>query len=546
MQCLVTFDNEADFTLLRIKTLTCMYRQVSKTLTHFSIRRYFWRTFPLLSITLALSLRAQVPNQAILQKVPPDENAFKRQYLARVPVVRTNDLLLSNTPQPAPVAAEIERHNVSSQTNGERVGLAGAPSAVGILENKQAPMLQSQVTRVRVEKQKDGAIARAGLNDEIWIDVRGFLPWLDLINSNRFRSNLSPYETRDLIPFFNGNPLLGIHPNYATADGEITSLRFKLSRDKDSKEGWSRLLKPTFERPIGVSVGFANKEEIPTLVVAEAADKGDSEHQFNLILIRGARFWLGLLVVFGAFLLFIKLARDTDILRDTTAPVRPDENWPYSLAKAQMAFWFFLVIAAFFFLWALTGATDTLNNSVLILIGISAGTAIGAAVIDSGKAVEAQHVPAAVPVDRSKPRAQIVAQLDKLIAQKRDQLGILEKEKSRIPSTDQTALATNQKAIEQQIQEIKGLELQRGYFSYPAWRGIMNDLLGDQGIIGFHRFQIFVWTLLLGIIFVTQVYNEFAMPAFDSTLLGLLGISAGTYVGFKIPETKRQNAAQAG
>jgi hypothetical protein len=531
----------------QIRTLAYMYHQLSKTPTRLFIRRYVWRTFPLVSLTLALSLRAQVPNQAILQNVPVDENAVKRQYSFRASVVRTNSALLSNTPSSATVSPESDRHIVPSGTNGDRVGLAGALSPVGILENnKQAPLLQSQVTRVRIEKQKDGAIARAGLNDEIWIDVRGFLPWLDLINSNRFRSNLSPYETRDLIPFFNGNPLLGIHPNYATADGDITSLRFKLSRDKDSKEGWSRLLKPTFERPIGVSVGFANKEEIPTLVVAEAADRGDTEHQFNLILIRGARFWLGLLVIFGAFFLFIKLARDTDILRDTTAPVRPDQKWPYSLAKAQMAFWFFLVIAAFFFLWALTGATDTLNNSVLILIGISAGTAIGAAVIDAGKAVEAQDDAAAVPVDRSKPRAQIVAQLNKLIEQKRAQLEVLEKQKSGIPSTDQTALETNQKAIEHQIQEIKGLELQRGYFSYPAWRGIMNDLLGDQGIIGFHRFQIFVWTLLLGIIFVTQVYNEFAMPAFDSTLLGLLGISAGTYVGFKIPETKRQNATQAG
>jgi hypothetical protein len=38
--------------------------------------------------------------------------------------------------------------------------------------------------------------------------------------------------------------------------------------------------------------------------------------------------------------------------------------------------------------------------------------------------------------------------------------------------------------------------------------------------------------------FVASVYNELAMPAFSATLLGLLGISAGTYIGFKLPESK--------
>ncbi len=37
-----------------------------------------------------------------------------------------------------------------------------------------------------------------------------------------------------------------------------------------------------------------------------------------------------------------------------------------------------------------------------------------------------------------------------------------------------------------------------------------------------------------------EVYNELAMPEFSATLLGLLGISAGTYVGFKLPETRAQ------
>jgi hypothetical protein len=50
------------------------------------------------------------------------------------------------------------------------------------------------------------------------------------------------------------------------------------------------------------------------------------------------------------------------------------------------------------------------------------------------------------------------------------------------------------------------------------------------------RFQMAVWTVVLGFVFVVAVYNTLAMPDFSATLLGLTGISAGTYVGFKIPD----------
>jgi hypothetical protein len=62
------------------------------------------------------------------------------------------------------------------------------------------------------------------------------------------------------------------------------------------------------------------------------------------------------------------------------------------------------------------------------------------------------------------------------------------------------------------------------------------DILSDANGVSFHRFQVAAWTLVLGIIFVIQVYKVLAMPNFDGSLLALLGISAGTYLGLKIPE----------
>ena len=45
-----------------------------------------------------------------------------------------------------------------------------------------------------------------------------------------------------------------------------------------------------------------------------------------------------------------------------------------------------------------------------------------------------------------------------------------------------------------------------------------------------------IWTLLLGVMCFYSVCNNLAMPEFSGTLLGLMGISAATYVGFKFPE----------
>jgi hypothetical protein len=64
------------------------------------------------------------------------------------------------------------------------------------------------------------------------------------------------------------------------------------------------------------------------------------------------------------------------------------------------------------------------------------------------------------------------------------------------------------------------------------------DLLTDGSGISLHRFQIFVWTIVLGVVFGVSVYRDLVMADFSPTLLGLMGISSGAYIGFKFPENK--------
>lgn len=71
----------------------------------------------------------------------------------------------------------------------------------------------------------------------------------------------------------------------------------------------------------------------------------------------------------------------------------------------------------------------------------------------------------------------------------------------------------------------------------PASKSCLKDVLTDmQGGDTFYRWQMFVATLLLGGVFIIELVRNFVMTDFDLTMLGLMGISASTYLGFKWPE----------
>jgi hypothetical protein len=427
--------------------------------------------------------------------------------------------------------------------------------------------------------------AYAGRGDEIWVDIINFKDWVKSLEDKKSEK----WEPKDLILYLNHVPLPGIHPfywydwTYQEWTGNVVSIEypvrtfgFSLVRNEDSKSGWSHLLnKPGFNRKVVVSVGFENGEEIRSQLtpdettktpkpLAELQEKRAStslsdkdalkdidqklkvekdrllDQHFYLTIIPKFSTAIGLTVILGALIAFLALARYTHIIRDPAAPRRPDGLRPYSLARGQMAFWFFLVIASYFFLWIVTGAMDTLNASVLALIGISAGTALGSAFIDAAKPVSVGSPGNQPIVDVTRPHLEVLAELKQLRADTQKELETLQKARTLISPSDKQALDENERQQNEVRKRLANYHWQSAYFAWPTWRGVMYDLLAENNKISFHRFQIFVWTLILGIMFVVNVYGELAMPEFSATLLGLLGISAGTYVGFKLPESKAQ------
>lgn len=69
-------------------------------------------------------------------------------------------------------------------------------------------------------------------------------------------------------------------------------------------------------------------------------------------------------------------------------------------------------------------------------------------------------------------------------------------------------------------------------------RGFLADLLSDAGGYSLPRLQIVGWTCILILVFWANVFRDLAMPDFSEAVLALMGVSSGTYLGFKLQAKK--------
>lgn len=286
-------------------------------------------------------------------------------------------------------------------------------------------------------------------------------------------------------------------------------LMFPLNRTETSRDIWTYLLgRPRLsDRKVEVSVGVDNQFAIPSRA-----------YVYLRVIPRGwFSFWV---VIFGIFAAgFLLLARRSDLLRDpVTAPAgaRP----PYSLARTQAAWWFFLALASYLLIGMVTGDFSTsITGTTLILLGISAGTAAGSAFIDASKSSRVSN-------------AQDSARATALWSE-------MKSLDSEVTTLEATMRTSGDPALAQQMADKEALRMEK----LSMYRKLTNqsesfllDVLSDNSGVNFHRFQALAWTVVLGFIFVGHVYRDLAMPQFSETLLGLMGISSATYLSLKIPE----------
>lgn len=353
-------------------------------------------------------------------------------------------------------------------------GLAAYPSAGSAQAQPPAGYDKLRVTRTWETR------ATTGSQITVQLDEKTIEPTID------------PGE---LILYVDHLPLAGTKP--VTGGVKRSTLHYRLDRTAANRDAWLVLFRRHGFRPDSVVIGVG----LPPF--GEVATSEHARVKVSLAVVFGWTLVAGALIA-GLIALFM-IVYGGVLLRERPRPSDPPAPMPYSLGRVQMAFWFTLVAGGYVFIALATrDHNGILNDTTLTLIGIGVGTALGSAAIQAQKKENAQR-----------------------------KLTVLRPELAReVSLRDAGDLSADTRAVqlEAQVDDLVALS------GKPPHRSFWKDLIHDDTGPSFHRFQIVVWTLLLGVVFIRYLIWYVAMPVFDTTMLALMGISGGTYLGFKISE----------
>jgi uncharacterized membrane-anchored protein YhcB (DUF1043 family) len=327
-------------------------------------------------------------------------------------------------------------------------------------------------------------------------------------------------DPNDLRLYLGGRMLPDSKPLLTNPQQEY--INFELKMASTSRALWTAILTEAREQRTkakdnGCAADHPEKCRILPLSVGKKDDTGPVESDVWIDFQVFPEYWwavvLGLCVLVGGILL---LGWKSDLLRaDVTQPLEGGAKAPFSLARVQMAWWLCLVVGSFLYIWMITQEVNTPTASVLALIGISAATGFSALVMDKTKTGKADAERRALESDQ----AALDQRVTELAASHHAETSVLFKE-----------LQEKRSELHKVNADIAQLPpVPKPAKSRMFWR----DLVSDGEGISFPRFQMVVWTIVLAVVFVQKVHSQLAMPEFDTTLLGLMGISSGTYVTFK-------------
>lgn len=375
----------------------------------------------------------------------------------------------------------------------------------------------------------------AGIGDGVSLEIHDLAGWLEklkadkIITSEQSGEPLVVEQLPNLRLFIGDHLMRTLQPIHYLKDNSDwylpeaekkaalprSWLEFNLKREaanKESRADWDQVLRSSGvspKMPLAVGIYNANRN-IAHVLALPAGTTVSPEREFRFLRIAWDGWTIaGMILLFLAAGVFLYMVIHTGMVRDSTCPPREDGLPPYSLGRCQMAFWFFLVISAFYFLWVITGRgdTDTINATVLSLIGISAGTALGSAIVSKNEAATSatRQGPTMIYPDAIKAAQEALTQ-------------------AKANQANATGLTPESAKIYGDEIQARTLEVARLKAELKHWRArhrtqLLLDLLseqnssaGEQRVITFHRFQIVVWTLVLGVVFVSEVLTKLAMP----------------------------------
>jgi hypothetical protein len=392
-----------------------------------------------------------------------------------------------------------------------------------------------------------GGLPAGGLGDRVTIGIKGLQRWAGASTDCEPKTDAAKVEkavstdVRDLTraKLFIDNRAIPDLP--VTVELCNDRLFFDLvytakTQNTANRDAWSRILGESHDwsRPVVMTVALDGSN--PLLV---------SKPNFDLVMIPRARFnwWLGIFLVLLAA--FLYLAVKSDLLRGMgpqpglTPDPRQQPRKPFSLGRCQMAWWLFVILAAYLFIGVMTGDYLSMTVQAVALLGVSAATAVGSVAIDQNRRSGAEAQKSALTAEQTTLAAK-QATLTQELADTAARLAapgiapVAANDLVKIQTEKQIERDKILSRLNQISQELKRHEAILRV--NPATGNFLKDILSDATGVTLHRFQMLVWTVVLGIVFALQVYRNLAMMDFSPELLALQGISGGTYLGFKVPE----------
>lgn len=326
---------------------------------------------------------------------------------------------------------------------------------------------------------------------------------------------------------------LNLTNSQVVKEKEVTlhELEFRLRRLPGDEEAWATLYDGTaaiHNVRVGVAVELDKNVYVLDSAVFPEAQARVQRVQLELF----QRVWL-LSVLAGLLALLwggIYLSMGTSLIRDMDLPLRADGCPQFSLSRLQLAFWTYLTVAAFLTIWLVTDRLDTLNATVLVLLGISSGTTIASKLVNT-LTLDGGSIP--LDPERAARRHKPAALLRKELEEELRQLEAKANELEAKP--DFNGGDANYKQLCARGQRLRD---DLDYLNGNRFTRFCVDLLAENGSVTIHRLQVVVWTVVLGVVFIARVRRELSMPVFSETLLGLMGLSSATYIALKVPELK--------
>jgi hypothetical protein len=199
-----------------------------------------------------------------------------------------------------------------------------------------------------------------------------------------------PQDKSKLLLFIDGIPFNGVYSSYFEQYSKLdiknktyklqdtVTIPFVLVRNVDAKPTWDYLYHKSdfFDRKITVEVSIGWEGMFP-LTLAPGAD-----YRINIDFFHELELEVSLIFYLAFIGFFVYKASTTDMLRENSNPATPDEKGPFSLAQTQLAFWTVLAVGGFFYTLILTDIANSLNTSILLLLGITVSTSAVASYID--------------------------------------------------------------------------------------------------------------------------------------------------------------------